>query len=130
MHALFQLPEDFEATKSNVRINIQFLEDGILVAPTGTCLRINKDMSFDFSPSGNTQKRFEDKEKIYNGIVDFFNDTLANYNNLNDIEISSQFVDFIVGEIYNGNTMIKQEIKDTFFADTVYEAVYDRKMFE
>jgi hypothetical protein len=79
---------------------------------------------------GNTQKNFGDKEKIFNGIVDFVNDTLANYKDLNDIEISTQFIDFIVGEIYSRNTEIIPEIKDRFFADSIYETVFDGKMFE
>jgi hypothetical protein len=130
MFALFQSSDDFEAKNSNLRKNTQFFEDGILVAPTGTCLKIKEDICFEFSDLGNTQKNFGDKEKIFNGIVDFVNDTLANYKDLNDIEISTQFIDFIVGEIYSRNTEIIPEIKDRFFADSIYETVFDGKMFE
>lgn len=130
MFALFQSKDDLEAKNSNLRKNTQFFEDGILVAPTGICLKINSDMSFEFSEKGNTQKNFTDKEKVFEGVVEFFNDALINCNDLNDIEISPSFIDFIIGEIYSKNTAIIKEIKDTFFVDTMYETIYDRKMFE
>ena len=52
-----------------------------------------------------------------------------NYKNLIDIEISPDFIDYIIGELYN-QTIITPEIKETFFVDSIYETVYDRKMFE
>lgn len=130
MFALFQTDKDLEAKKSNIRNNSEFFEEGILVAPTGTYLKINNDLNFETSPLGNTQKQFHNKEKIFSGVMNFFIDTISNYKDIYDIKLSPEFLDFIVGEIYSKNTVIKEQIKDTFFSDTMYITVFDRKIFE
>lgn len=130
MYALFQSESDKTAKNSNVRKNTLFFEDGILVAPEGTCKKINEDMSFEFFDKGYTQNNFKDKELIYEGIVDFFKDSLANYNLLTDICLSPQFVDFLVGEVYSDKTVIDHAIKESFYYDSVYEKIYEGKIFE
>lgn len=129
MFALFQSKEDKNANNSNLRKNIEFFEEGILVAPTGTCLKINKNLTFEFAPLGNTQKQFHTKQKIFKGVLTFFTDTIENYNDINHIEISPNFVDFMVGEIYGKNTILTEEIKETFYSDTMHETVLDKKLF-
>ncbi len=130
MFALFQSNEDAKAQKSNLRKNTVFFEDGILVAPSATAIGINDDLTFEYAPLGNTQKNFSDKEAIFEGIVKYFEDTLNAYNSLQDIEISPEFVDFIIGQIFGQKSEICQNIKDKFYCDSMYEEIFDRKVFE
>lgn len=130
MFALFQAKDDLQARKSGLRKNCILFEEGILVAPEGICLGINKNQSFNFAEKGNTQMYFVNKEEIFEGVIEFFEDILQNYQCLKDIEISSQFVDFIIEELYTKNTTISKDLKDKFYVDTMYEAIFDRKLFE
>jgi predicted HAD superfamily hydrolase len=130
MFALFQSQDDEKAEKSNFRKNTVFLEEGILVAPEGTCLSITKELNFEFTPKGKTQENFKDKEEIYKGIRKFFMDTIQNYNTIDDIKVSTEFVDFMIGEIFSDKTLLASEIKDKFYYDSVYEEIKEGKVFE
>lgn len=130
MFGLFQKADDKEANKSNYQKYSHFIENGIFVAPTGTPLNINKNLSFEFSPPGNTQLNFHYKKEVFNGVIDYFNDIFVNFSHIDQIDIDSEFIDFLIGEIFGEKTILEKYIKDTFYGDSLYEQVYDRKLFE
>lgn len=129
MKAIFQSIFDQKAIKSNIRKHTVFFENGILVAPTGSPLAINSDLTFKFASNNHTQNNFIYKEELFKGVLEFFNDMSNIYSSLDEISLTPEFIDFIVGEIFTKTKIIKK-IKDTFFYDSLYEEIYDRKIFE
>lgn len=130
MSALFQNNNDLKAEESNLRKNTVFFEEGILVSPKGTCLKINNNLTFNYSKKLSVQNKFNKKEKIFSGILDFFNDSFKSYDNINDIKLSSEFINLFIGESFNKNTIISKKIKDTFFYDSVFEKIEEGKIFD
>lgn len=129
MYALFQSNSDLKAELSNIRKNTVFFEDGILVAPTGTPLRIKNDLTFEYSDLQYTQRNFLEKEEIYTGIINFFKHSIVNYTTINDINLTNEFVDFLFGELCSKKVSISQDIKDKFYFDTLYEKFDEGKIF-
>lgn len=130
MFALFQNKNDAEAKASHLRKHSKFLEEGILVAPTGVCLKINKNLSFQFAQAGTTQKQFYNKEKTYRLVVEYFNDAFLEYNSIEDVRTSSELIDCIFKLFNDEKISITKEIKDTFFIDERYNAIFDKNLFK
>ena len=128
MHALFQTEDDNDATKSKIRRKCAFLEDGILVAPTGTPVKINDDLTFIYDYQGKTQEEFYNKEKIFDGICNFIDDFINIFNY--DTKINPAFIDYLAGEIWGENTILTDKVKDTFWIDTIFECIKNEPMFE
>lgn len=132
MKALYQTEEDTLAELSCLNRNSTQFENGILVAPEGGLIGIDEDGNFIRTPEGYTQKHFDYKETMMLGVKKYIDDISLCYKGLEieNIPHVGIFVDRLFGEMIGYKCKISKDIKDTFYVDTFYGTVFDRKMWE
>lgn len=127
MRAFYQDCSDLTAEHCSMFKYCAQFEGGIMVAPTGAVIGIDDDNNFIYTPLGRTQQKFNNKETMFHAVREFIDDVCLCYKNISYswIKPVSLFVDNLFGEFMSSNCDIKQEVKDTFYSDNFYDAVWD-----
>lgn len=129
MRALYQDSDDHSAERSFLYQYHAAFESSIMVSPEGSVLDIGDD-GFVFTPEGETQLRFCNKEETYEGVKGFFDDVL-NEASAFCVEIELKPNTDIPITLYKGaiadRIKVSKQIKDTLYTDDYYDKVYDNR---
>lgn len=132
MYSFYQNEDDKEALKTCLHRNSTQFENGILVAPEGCVIGIDRAGNFIKTPNGFTQDHFFYKEKMISGVRRYIEDISRCYQGIGweDLPYTANFIDKLFGEMIGYKCIVRQDIKDTFYVDTYFGASFDRKMWE
>ncbi len=123
--------EDPKGAKSLVSKSFLLLES-VFTAPYGTYLSC--DGNGDFETAEKTQNNifFSDKERINEGILEFFYDCKQLLgNSLNDYDFRDGIGDVLLVTIFEKQQVnIDRRILDTFYSDDIFRYRTDRRMFD
>lgn len=129
MYALYQDQDDPIAEKSSIRRNTLLIEDGFLVAPTGTPISINRKGSFIFWKKYGTQREFSRKIKMFNGVKRYFNDMFDVYKIVEGISTETAYIDRYVRSFCEKNNSISKNLKCSFKYDSLFYGEMDSALF-
>lgn len=129
MEAFFQNFDDKKAMQSILYKWHMLFESSIMVAPTGSFIKLKNDNDWLYTPLGKTQYEWYNKEKIFLGVFNYIKDVI-DFHKLFDFKLEFEKNNplEIFYSVVNKNLLF-ESVKKTFYMDSFYEDVHDLPVF-
>ena len=130
MKAFFQDSDDKTGKKCFLQKWNSIFESSIMVAPTGTFIKINQtNGEFIYSPLGQTQLEFQNKEDTYEGIQQYFEDFMKLQKKFSfDLKPDKKLPLVLFEKVVEKN-ILGDKVKKSLFMDDFYDVIRDLPVF-